>query len=140
MIICNIKIGINICEPHYMNLFFVNLLQSSGASFFFTLDIFLTAGGTYLCLERVSTLVRGCTFLGNLRKYFYLGGCDGPESIFLFWVVCWACQLSKYVKLSKRCQISKSQTSGLWRMFTKKIGIIRLTHININFDVKYEGH
>ena len=27
----------------------------------------------------------------------------------------------KDVKLSKRCQISKSQTSGLWRRFTQKI-------------------
>ena len=27
----------------------------------------------------------------------------------------------KDVKLSKRCQMSNSQTSGLWRRFTKKI-------------------
>ena len=26
--IFDIKIGINICEPHYVNLFFVNLLHS----------------------------------------------------------------------------------------------------------------
>ena len=30
-----------------------------------------------------------------------------------------SCQ--KDVKLSKRCQMSNSQTSGLWRRFTKKI-------------------
>ena len=31
----------------------------------------------------------------------------------------WSCQ--KDVKLSKRCQMSKSQTHGLWRRFTKII-------------------
>ena len=31
----------------------------------------------------------------------------------------WRCQ--KDVKLSKRCQISKSQTHGLWRRFIKKV-------------------
>ena len=42
----------------------------------------------------------------------------------------------------KTCQMSKSQTCGLWRRFTKKkkIDIMRFTHIDINFDVKYEGH
>ena len=40
----------------------------------------------------------------------------------------------------KRRQISKSQTHGLSRRFTKKlIGIMRLTHIDINFDIKYDG-
>ena len=29
--------------------------------------------------------------------------------------------MSKDVKLSKRCQMSKNQTPGLWRRFTKKI-------------------
>ena len=50
-----------------------------------------SAGGTHLCLGRVSTLVRGCTFLGDLRKYSSLGGCDGPENIFLLrrvWLAC----------------------------------------------------
>ena len=36
MIICDIKIDVNICEPHYVNLFFfVNLLHSQGVSFFY---------------------------------------------------------------------------------------------------------
>ena len=49
-----------------------------------------------------------------LKEYFSLGGCAGP-------VKCQnmsSCQ--KDVKLSKKCQMSKSQTSGLWRRFTKK--------------------
>ena len=50
-----------------------------------------------------------------------------------------SCQ--KDVKLSKRCQMSKSQTHRLWRRFTKKkIDIMRLTHIDVNFDIKCEGH
>ena len=37
--------------------------------------------------------------------------------------------------------MSKSQTHRLWRRFTKKlIHIMRFTHIDVNFDVKYEGH
>ena len=49
-----------------------------------------------------------------------------------------SCQ--KDVKLSKRCQMSKSQTHGLWRRFTKKlIDIMRFTHIDVNFDIKYDG-
>ena len=31
---CDVKIDINICEPHYVNLFFVNLLHSPGVLFF----------------------------------------------------------------------------------------------------------
>ena len=47
-----------------------------------------------------------------------------------------SCQ--KDVKLSKRCQMSKSQTHGLWRRFTKKkIDIMRFTHIDVNFDVTW---
>ena len=77
-----------------------------------------------------------------------LGGCDGPESIFLFGECAGPvkCQnMSSYqkdVKLSKRCEMSKIQTSRLWKRFTKKIinGIIGFTHIDVNFDVKYEGH
>ena len=50
-----------------------------------------------------------------------------------------SCQ--KDVKLSKRCQIWKSQICILWRRFTKKlIDIMRFTDIDVNFDVKYEGH
>ena len=51
-----------------------------------------------------------------------------------------SCQ--KDVKLSKRCHMSKSQTHRLWRRFTKKkkIHIMRFTHIDVNFDVKYEGN
>ena len=37
--------------------------------------------------------------------------------------------------------MSKSQTHRLWRRFTKKIiHKMRFTHIDVNFDVKYEGH
>ena len=49
--------------------------------------------------REISTLSGGTSF----------GGCAGPVK----------CQ--KDVKLSKRCQISKGQTSQLWRRFTKKI-------------------
>ena len=35
MIICDTKIDVDICEPHYVNLFFVNLLLSPGVSFFY---------------------------------------------------------------------------------------------------------
>ena len=38
-------------------------------------------------------------------------------------------------------QMSKSQTFGLWRRFTKnKIDIMRFMHIDINFDITHEGH
>ena len=41
MVMCDIKIDINICEPHYVNLlFFVNLLHSQGVSFFLHLTSF----------------------------------------------------------------------------------------------------
>ena len=33
--------------------------------------------------------------------------------------------------------MSNGQTFGLWRRFTKKN---KLTHIDVNFDVRYEGH
>ena len=38
--------------------------------------------------------------------------------------------------------MSNSQTSGLWRKFRKKkkIDIMRFTDIDVNFDVRYEGH
>ena len=62
----------------------------------------------------------GCTFLGDLRKYFSLGGCDGPERIFLFGRMCWPCQMSKNVKLLKRCQVVKKMSnvkkSNIWTM------------------------
>ena len=46
----------------------------------------------------------------------------------------------KDVKLSKRCQMSKSQTHALWRRFTKKIyNIMRFTHIDINLYITYDG-
>ena len=53
-IICDVKIDINMCEPHYVNLFFVNLLHSpcvwlfdiwhlfDNLTSFWQLDIFLT--------------------------------------------------------------------------------------------------
>ena len=50
-------------------------------------------------------------------------------------------QMSKYVKLSKRCQMSNSQTSGLCRRFAKnKNDIMRFTDIDVNFDIRDEGH
>ena len=50
-----------------------------------------------------------------------------------------SCQ--KDVKLSKRCQMSKNETPRLWRRFTKKLNdTMRFTDIDINFDVRYEGH
>ena len=48
-----------------------------------------------------------------------------------------------YVSRFERCQMSNSQTFGLQRRFTKKTkktDIMRFTHIDINFDVRYEGH
>ena len=73
--------------------------------------VLILTGGPYLSWGYLPLLGGGylpwsgeCTFLGNLRKYFSLGGCDGPQRIFLFGRVCWACQISKYVKLSKKCQ------------------------------------
>ena len=54
----------------------------------------------------------------------------------------------KNVELSERCQIvkkmsnvKKSNIYRLCRRFTKKlIDIIRFTHIDVSFDIKYEGH
>ena len=44
--------------------------------------------------------------------------------------------MSKDVKLSKRCQMSKNQIPGLWRRFTKEIiDTMRFTDIDLNFDV-----
>ena len=51
----------------------------------------LTWGGSYLFWGGYIPWSGGCTFLGNLRKYFSLGGCDSPEKIFLFGRVCWSC-------------------------------------------------
>ena len=49
--------------------------------------------------------------------------------------------MSKDVKLSKRCQMSKKQTGRLWRRFTKKlIAIMWFTDIDINFDITYHDH
>ena len=36
--------------------------------------------------------------------------------------------------------MSKSQTCGLWKRFTKKNDIMIFTLIDVNFDVKYDGH
>ena len=52
----------------------------------------------------------------------------------------WGSKMSNDVKLSKRCQMSKYQISWLWRRFTKKIDIMRFTHIDVNFDVTYDGN
>ena len=52
-----------------------------------------------------------------------------------------AIKMSKDVKLSKRCQMSRKQTGRLWRRFTKKlIDIMWFTHIDINFDITYHDH
>ena len=48
-----------------------------------------------------------------------------------------SCQ--KDVKLSKGCQMSKSQTHGIRRRFKKKIHIMRFTHIDVSFDITYDG-
>ena len=52
----------------------------------------------------------------------------------------------KDVKMSKSCQIvkkmsnvKKSNTQTLEEVH-KKIHIMRFTHIDVNFDVKHEGH
>ena len=52
----------------------------------------------------------------------------------------WGSKMSNDVKLSKRCQMSKNQISWLWRRFTKKIDILRFTHIDVNFDIRYDGN
>ena len=52
----------------------------------------------------------------------------------------WGSKMSNDVKLSKRCQMSKNQISWLWRRFTKKIDIMRFTHIDVNFDITYDGN
>ena len=57
-----------------------------------------------------------------------------------------SCQ--KDIKLSKRCQVvqkmSHVKKSNMWTMEKvhkkKLIDIIRFTHIDVNLDVKYEGH
>ena len=50
----------------------------------------------------------------------------------------WGSRMSNDVKSSKRCQLSKNQISWLWRRFTKKIDIMKFTHIDVNFDVTYD--
>ena len=43
--------------------------------------------------------------------------------------------------MSKRCQnVKKSNTQTIEEVYKKKIHIMRFTHIDVNFDVKYEGH
>ena len=82
--------------------------------------------GSYLCLNRVSTLVKGMYLPWCFQKIFLFGSMWWSWKNF-FGRVCLACQMSKYLKLSKRCQVVKkmsnvkSQTPGLWRRFTKKI-------------------
>ena len=46
----------------------------------------------------------------------------------------------KRCQFVKKCQMSNSQTSGLWRRFAKKEDIMRFTDIDVNFDIRYEGH
>ena len=52
----------------------------------------------------------------------------------------WGSKMSNDFKLSKRCQMSKNQISWPWRRFTKKIDIMMFTHIDVNFDVTYDGN
>ena len=176
MIICDIKIDFNICEPHYVNVFFLWNSSIVQMLVFFTFDIFLTTWHllTFLSLAYV---VWGKVIISHLSVCLHRGSSWGYlsqlggylpwpgmylhwwfQKIFLFGRVWWSwknflggcfgpikCQnissCQKDVKLSKRCQMSKSQIHGLWRRFTKKlIHIMRLTHIDINFDIKYEGH
>ena len=42
MIICDIKIDVNICEPHYVNLFFLLTSSIVQGLVFITFDVFLT--------------------------------------------------------------------------------------------------
>ena len=53
----------------------------------------------------------------------------------------------KDVKMSTRCQnvkkmsnVKKSNTQTMEEVHKKKIHIMRFTHNDVNFDVKYEGH
>ena len=125
-----------ICD---VNLLFVNLLHCPGVWFFnirhlfdnlTSFDIFYLWGGIYcgqvmyLCLGRVPTLARECTFLGNLteyfslesvmvlKEYFSLGGCATPVKI---------CQVVKNMSNIKRSNIwtmeevhTKSKLTQWW--------------------------
>ena len=83
-------------------------------------DTFLSGGSTYpdwgyLPQLRVLTFTwvgylpwsGRCTFLDDLRKYFSLGGCGGPERIFLFWegmLGLSSVKISQVVKKMPSCQ------------------------------------
>ena len=46
----------------------------------------------------------------------------------------------RYQVVKKMSNIKKSNTQTMEEVHRKKIHIIRFTHIDVNFDVKYEGH
>ena len=67
-IICDVKIDISMCEPHYANLFFVNLLHSQCVWLF---DIFLT---TWHLFDNLTSFWQLDTFfdiwaMGNVGKW-----------------------------------------------------------------------
>ena len=50
-------------------------------------------------------------------------------------------KLNKYFSELQICQMSESQTAGLWRTLIKKEpDIIRLRHNEVNFDITCKGH
>ena len=61
--------------------------------------------------------------------------------------MCPVAHIKKDVKLSKRCQVVKKMSnvkkSNAWTMEEvqkkKKLDIMRFTHIDVNFDVTYDG-
>ena len=121
--IFDIKIDVNICEPHDVNLFFLWTSSIVCIFDFFIFDIFLTTWhlfDTWLITWAHGEHVQDHVFNEYCQYLLDLDGAQG-------WRGTWAmgtkkmssCQ--KDVKLSKRCQMSKNQTPGLWRRFTKKI-------------------
>ena len=120
MIICDIKIDINMCEPHYFKLFFVNLLHSPGVSFFYIGHLFDNLTSFNIFIICIGSMGKGndfasvCLFTGGVlspaggtytgwgvptlaREVPYLTG-----GTYLFRRVCCTYQMSKYVKLSKK--------------------------------------
>ena len=121
--IFDIKIDVNVCEPHDVNLFFLWTSSIVCIFDFFIFDIFLTTWHLF----------------DNLTSYWHLtynmgtwwtcaGSCVQwilPIPIRSRWGIGVMGHMGnghkKDVKLSKRCQMSKNQTPGLWKRFTRKI-------------------
>ena len=129
--IFDVKIDINICEPHDVNLFFLWTSSIVCIFDFFIFDIFLTTWHVFYNLTSFWhltynmgtwwTCARSCVqwilpIPIRSRWGTWAMGHMGTKKMS-------SCQ--KDVKLSKRCQVvkkmSKNQTSGLCRRFTKKI-------------------